>query len=182
MGDFIHRVRTIECERWYGWYLTRFRRVFSKKKGEKEGSKKYKLLILIYTRLDMILDRRERVKIRDANEQTCYWTKRIYISRFPCEHIFKSIRRRSANFRKLDDTWNRIVSSRRLDNLLFLRERCLQLVDSVREMRHFGVHLSHQIVQPVHAVQYLNALRVRIVPNLKRPAHGGHLQHKEHKS
>lgn len=39
---------------------------------EKEGSKKYKLLILIYTRLDMILDRRERVKIRDANEQTCY--------------------------------------------------------------------------------------------------------------
>ena len=38
------------------------------KEKKKEGSK---LLILIYTRLDMILDRRRRVKIRDANEQTC---------------------------------------------------------------------------------------------------------------
>ena len=35
----------------------------------------------------------------------------------PCEHILKSIRRRSANFRKLDDTWIRIVSPLRLDNL-----------------------------------------------------------------
>lgn len=56
--------------------LTRFRRsffFFRKRKGKREEKKKEgsKLLILIYTRLDMILDRRRRVKIRDANEQTC---------------------------------------------------------------------------------------------------------------
>lgn len=94
---------------------------FRKRKGKREEKKKEgsKLLILIYTRLDMILDRRRRVKIRDANEQTCCWTKYreyIYIM-IPCEHILKSIRRRSANFRKLDDTWIRIVSPLRLDNL-----------------------------------------------------------------
>lgn len=78
--------------------LTRFRRsffFFRKRKGKREEKKKEgsKLLILIYTRLDMILDRRRRVKIRDANEQTCCWTKYreyIYILWFPANTFWRA--------------------------------------------------------------------------------------------
>lgn len=41
-------------------------------------------------------------------------------------------------------------------------------------MEHLQVELPHQVVQPVDAVEHLDALGVRVVPDLVRPAHGGH--------
>lgn len=54
----------------------------------------------------------------------------------------------------------------------------LHLVDGIREMGHLGIELRYQTLQPIDAVEDLDALRMRIVPDLERSAHGGHLREK----
>lgn len=60
-----------------------------------------------------------------------------------------------------------------------LRERLLDFVESTREVGHLDIHLGHEILQPVHAVENLYALSVRIVSNLERSAHGVHLDKRD---
>lgn len=43
-------------------------------------------------------------------------------------------------------------------------------------MGHLCVQLRHQVLQPVHGVENLDALRVRIVPDFERSAHSGNLK------
>lgn len=106
MGDFIHRVN--ERSNVNDDDLARFSTFFrkgkekkGKKKRKKEGRKQeIQIIILIYTRFDMDILRGRSEESRMSK----FERSKEYIAIFPCEHILKSIRRRSANFRKLDDT------------------------------------------------------------------------------
>lgn len=72
---------------------------------------------------------------------------------------------------------NRIRHDEDAAELAALREVSrFHFVDGVREVGHLGVELRKQILQPVDAVEDLDALRVRVESHLERPAHSCHLR------
>ena len=75
---------------------------------------------------------------------------------------------------------NSRINITKLRNFSFLRKMSrLHFSVGIREMGHLGVELGNQILQSINAIEDFDVLRMRIIPDLERPAHGGHLQEKD---